>query len=107
MLTAWTSRLLASWRTCPRTSVRSVHAWTSSNGTVSPRSRQRLDAARQIETEAAEADDTVSLMRARLVAGDMLQRLGRVAEGAKAVVDVARVGDGERSAVAPGPHATS
>lgn len=49
---------------------------------------RRLAGARQLETEAAAAGDTASLMRARLVTGDMLQRLGRVADGAKAVVDV-------------------
>lgn len=47
----------------------------------------RLAAARRIETEATEAGDTLSRMRARLVAGDMLRRLGQVAEGTKAVFD--------------------
>ena len=48
----------------------------------------RLASARQIEAEAAEVGDSVSMMRARLVVGDMLQRLGRVADAARVVVGV-------------------
>jgi two-component system cell cycle response regulator len=48
----------------------------------------RLAAARQAESDAADVGDSVCVMRARLVAGDMLQRLGRAAEAAQVVVAV-------------------
>lgn len=49
---------------------------------------QRLEQARQIAVEATEAGDVPSAMRARLVVGDTLQRLGRMNEAAEEVVAV-------------------
>lgn len=51
---------------------------------------RRLDAARQVEVEASGLDADDLVMRARLIQGDALQRLGRVAEGAGVVVEVNR-----------------
>lgn len=51
---------------------------------------RRLAAARRIEAEAAALEARSLVMRARLLQGDALQRLGQVAEGARMVVEVNR-----------------
>lgn len=48
----------------------------------------RLATARALEADAAELGDTTSLMRARLVQGDMLHRLGRIPEGMRLAAGV-------------------
>lgn len=49
---------------------------------------RRLAAARELDTWATARGDTETMMRARLVAGDMLQRQGRVAEGSRLAIGV-------------------
>lgn len=49
---------------------------------------ERLIAARHVERQAQETGAVVAAMRAKLVSADMLQRTGRVAEGADLAVEV-------------------